>query len=95
MKKLDALRIAYEKTRAANTFTPADKNDLPYNKTAFPTLDLWRAGAQYSSNPLQIRSVTIYSIRRKLYHLLVVTIMIELDRKVDARFWKVALMIIC
>jgi len=40
MKKLDALRIAYEKTKAANTFTPADKNDLPYNKTALPTLDL-------------------------------------------------------
>lgn len=40
MKKLDALRIAYEQTRAAITFTPADKNDLPYNKTALPTLDL-------------------------------------------------------
>jgi len=40
MKKLDALRIAYEKTKRANTFTPADKNDLPYNKTALPTLDL-------------------------------------------------------
>ena len=40
MKKLDSLRVAYEKTKAANTFTPADKNDLPYNKTALPTLDL-------------------------------------------------------
>jgi len=40
MKKLDALRIAYEKTRANPTFTPADKNDLPYNKTALPSLDL-------------------------------------------------------
>ena len=40
MNKLDALRVAYEKTKAANTFTPADKNDLPYNKTALPTLDL-------------------------------------------------------